>query len=295
MGIIIGTAPDSWGVWFPSDPQQIPWPRFLDEVVEAGYEWIELGPYGYLPTDLSTLRSELDRRGLKLCASMVEGNLEEPSAWDSLEQQLLGGGELAAGLDAQFLVLIDDGYLDLATGEPTGPTRLDDQAWGRLVETTHKIAKTARDRFGLELVFHPNAETHVEYEEQIERLMEQTDPDLVSFCLDIGHHAYRGGDAVAFIRRHHRRIPHTHIKNVNEQVLKQVEAEQIPLAKGSSLGVFCGPSEGKVDYTAVRDVLREVHYSGFAIVEQDMYPAPFDRPLPIAKRSLAYLREIGLD
>ncbi|MEY3973218.1 MAG: hypothetical protein RJA71_530, partial [Actinomycetota bacterium] len=48
--IRVGTAPDSWGVWFPSEPHQVPWDRFLDEVVEAGYHWIELGPYGYLPT-----------------------------------------------------------------------------------------------------------------------------------------------------------------------------------------------------------------------------------------------------
>ncbi len=52
MNIQIGSAPDSWGVWFPSDPKQTPWQRFLDEIVAAGYEWTELGPYGYLPTDL---------------------------------------------------------------------------------------------------------------------------------------------------------------------------------------------------------------------------------------------------
>ncbi|MGW3142594.1 SDR family NAD(P)-dependent oxidoreductase, partial [Streptomyces sp. NPDC001139] len=31
-------------VWFPDDPRQVPWDRFLDEVAEAGYAWIELGP-----------------------------------------------------------------------------------------------------------------------------------------------------------------------------------------------------------------------------------------------------------
>ena len=46
-----GTAPDSWGVWFPEDEHQVPWPQFLDEVEQSGYAWIELGPYGYLPTD----------------------------------------------------------------------------------------------------------------------------------------------------------------------------------------------------------------------------------------------------
>ena len=49
MKLTIASAPDSWGVWFPSDPKQTPWHRFMDEVVEAGYEWIELGPPGYLP------------------------------------------------------------------------------------------------------------------------------------------------------------------------------------------------------------------------------------------------------
>src|SRR5205823_4775151 len=52
----VGIAPDSWGVWFPSDPLQTPWQRYLDEVAQAGYEYTELGPYGYLPTDPATLR-----------------------------------------------------------------------------------------------------------------------------------------------------------------------------------------------------------------------------------------------
>ena len=43
----LGTCPDSWGVWFADDPLQTPWDRFLDEVAEVGYEWLELGPYGY--------------------------------------------------------------------------------------------------------------------------------------------------------------------------------------------------------------------------------------------------------
>src|SRR6516164_5718237 len=80
MTIRIGSAPDSWGVWFPSDPKQIPWQRFLDEIAAAGYEWTELGPYGYLPTDLATLRTELDRRNLKLTASFAMAHLEDPAA-----------------------------------------------------------------------------------------------------------------------------------------------------------------------------------------------------------------------
>ena len=59
--IRVGSAPDSWGVWFPDDPQQTPYTRFLDEVAASGYEWIELGPFGYLPTDPEKLSDELGR------------------------------------------------------------------------------------------------------------------------------------------------------------------------------------------------------------------------------------------
>jgi inosose dehydratase len=294
MNIKIGSAPDSWGVWFPSDPKQTPWNRFLDEIVEAGYEWTELGPYGYLPTDSTQLTSELGKRGLKVSATFVMKALEDPALWPDIEKEVLGVGELLAGLGAQYLLLIDDTHTNLFTGEPTAPARLSESAWKRLVETIDKIADLARDRFRLTVVFHPHADTHVEYEDQIEALLEQTNPQRVFLCLDTGHHAYRGGDPVKFMRCHHRRIPYLHLKSVNQQLQQKVEAEKIPFAKAVGMDVFCEPSEGVVDFPAFRDVLREINYTGFAIVEQDMYPAPFHKPLPIAKRTRAYLRGIGL-
>ena len=294
MNITIGSAPDSWGVWFPSDPQQTPWHRFMDEIVEAGYEWTELGPYGYLPTDLPTLRRELSSRGLKVTGTFAMANVEEPSLWDELERQVLGAGERLAALDAKYLVLIDDTYTDLFSGEAIAPKRLDEDAWERFIKTTHRVADIARDRFGLQLVFHPHAETHVEYEDQIETFLEQTDPDRVSICFDTGHHAYRGGDPISFMRRHHDRIPYLHLKSIDPEIQKRVEAEGIPFAEAVKMDMFVEPSKGAVDFLAFRDLLQEIDYSGYAIVEQDMYPAPFDKPLPIAKRTREYLREIGI-
>ena len=294
MNITIGSAPDSWGVWFPSDPQQTPWHRFLDEMVDAGYEWTELGPYGYLPTDLPTLRRELSSRGLKVTGTFAMANVEEASLWGELERQVLGAGERLAALDAKYLVLIDDTYTDLFTGEAIAPKRLDESAWGRFIETTHRVADIARDRFGLQLVFHPHAETHVEYEDQIETFLEQTDPDRVSICFDTGHHAYRGGDSINFMRRHHNRIPYLHLKSIDPEIQKRVESEGIPFAEAVKMDMFVEPSKGAVDFLAFRDMLQEIDYNGYAIVEQDMYPAPFDKPLPIAKRTRAYLREIGI-
>ena len=60
------------------------------------------------------------------------------------------------------------------------------------------------------------------------------------------------------------------------------------------MDMFVEPSRGAVDFAAFRDALRDINYVGYAIVEQDMFPAPFDKPLPIAKRTRAYLREIGM-
>jgi inosose dehydratase len=294
MDVKIGSAPDSWGVWFPSDDKQIPWQRCLDEIAEAGYEWTELGPYGYLPTDRATLRNELAKRGLRASGTFAMGHLEDEAAWPGLEKQVLGAGESLAYLGAEYLILIDDTYTNLWTGEATAPGKLDDEAWKRLVDRIHYVVDLVRERFGLQVVFHPHAETHVEYEDQIERLLSQTDPERVVLCLDTGHHAYRGGDPISFLRRHHRRIPYLHLKSVRPDLQKKVAEENIPFAHAVGMDLFCEPSRGVVDFPALCRVLQEIDYNGYAIVEQDMYPAPFDKPLPIARRTREYLRSIGI-
>ncbi len=294
MNVQIGSAPDSWGVWFPSDEKQTPWNRCLDEIAEAGYKWTELGPYGYLPTDLETLRKELDQRGLKASASFAMAHLEDEDAWSEVERQVVGFGELLQPLGAEFLVLIDDCYTNLFTGETIKPSRLEGDAWKRLVDAAHRVAQLAKERFSLQVVFHPHANTHVEYEDQIEEFLDQTDPSLISLCFDIGHHAYCGGDPIAFMRKHHRRIPYLHLKNVDSQMQQRIADEGISFAAAVAQDMFVEPSRGAVDFLAFRDLLQEIDYHGFGIVEQDLYPAPFDKPLPIAKRTRAYLKEIGI-
>ena len=294
MDVKIGSAPDSWGVWFAEDPKQTPPGRCLDEIAAAGYEWTELGPYGYLPTDVNLLKDELGKRNLKVSATFVMAHLEDPAMAPEVERQLAGAGELVAGTDGKYIVLIDDAYSNLWTGELVVSKDLDEDAWKRLVDKVDEVARDTRKRFGLQTVFHPHAETHVEYEDQIERLMEATDPSVVSFCLDTGHHAYRGRDPISFMRKHHRRIPYLHLKSVDREKQKEVEEKGITFAPAVGAGVFCEPSVGAVDFEAFRDVLQEIDFNGFAIVEQDLYPCEFDVPFPIAKRTRQYLRDVGI-
>lgn len=291
MKVELGSAPDSWGVWFADDPLQTPALRFLDEVAEAGYRWIELGPYGYLPTDRVVLRSELERRGLGVSGTFAMFALEDATVWARKRDEVERTCDLIASLGGRYLVLIDDVYSDLVTGERLHPADLDDRGWAQLIRTTDEVREFAQAH-GLTMVFHPHAETHVEYEAQIDRFLADTDA-RVGLCLDVGHHAFRGGDPVSLIRRHPDRIQYLHLKSVDPELRRRVDAEGIPFARAVAQGMFVEPSVGAVDFAALRDALEEISFEGFGIVEQDMYPAPFDKPLPIAIRTRDYLRRLG--
>ena len=104
--ITIGTAPDSWGVWFPSDPEQLPADQFLREVAEAGYEAIELGPYGYLPSDPAELRDALAPYHLTVLAGTVFSRLHQPGSWDYTWKQVTQVAALTQAMGAEHLVVI---------------------------------------------------------------------------------------------------------------------------------------------------------------------------------------------
>jgi inosose dehydratase len=294
MTVHIANSPDSWGVWFPSNPAQIPWQRYLDEVVEAGYTGTELGPYGYLPTRPTDLRRELDTRALQLTAGFLMQPLEQRELYSSIERSALDTGDLLASCGASFLVLIDGEYRDLATGQTTADAALSEEQWKRLVETSNRLGDLVKTRFGLQLAFHPHADTHVEYETQAERLIAEADPALVSVCLDLGHLEYRGGDAVSFFRKHHARITYLHLKSVSASIRARVDAESLPLNEAVKLGVFCEPDLGTLDYVAFARALEEAQFAGWATVEQDRDPRTFEDALGSARRTLRYFREIGM-
>ena len=96
MNVKVGSAPAAWGVESADDPKQTPWQRFMDEVADAGYEWIELGPPGYLPARPATLGRELGARNLKVAGGFVMPHIEDRAAWPEIEQEVLAVGERLA-------------------------------------------------------------------------------------------------------------------------------------------------------------------------------------------------------
>ena len=95
------------------------------------------------------------------------------------------------------------------------------------------------------------------------------------------------------MRRHHQRTAYLHLKNVDPDVLDRATRERLPFASAVAQDVFVEPAAGAVDLVQFLGVLRECDFEGWAVVEQDLYPAPPDKPLPIATRTRDYLRSIG--
>ncbi len=289
----LGTAPDSWGVWFPDDPQQVHWSQFLDETVTAGYQWIELGPYGYLPTDPEQLRDELGSRGLSLSGGAVFAGLHRGGdAYEQAVRDCRQEAELLTALGAEYLVLLPELYSD--GSRLTQPTELDDDQWRTMTTAMSRLAKTLAQDSGVKLVFHPHADAHVETQAQVERFLDDTDPEFVNLCLDTGHISYRRGDNLEIIRKYAERITYVHLKQVDPAVVDRVEAENLTLGDAVPLGVMTEPPLGVPEMPPLIDALAALDADIFAIVEQDMYPCPPDMPLPIATRTRQYLGGCGL-
>ncbi|MEI4272894.1 sugar phosphate isomerase/epimerase [Klenkia sp. LSe6-5] len=292
--IRVGSAPDSWGVWFADDPQQVPWQRFLDEVSAAGYEWIELGPYGYLPTDAELLGDELAARDLKVSAGTVFSALHRPDSWDAVWSQVQDVAALTRAAGGTHLVVIPDVWRDHKTGAAIESRDLPDEGWARLTSGTDQLGRAVQEEFGLSIAFHPHADSHVGHQADIERFLAETDERYVPLCLDTGHVSYYGGDNLDLIRRYPDRIGHLHLKQVDPAVVERVHAEDIPFPQAVALGAMTEPPRGVPDLPSVLAAVEDLGLDVFAIVEHDMYPCPPDVPGPIARRTHQHIAGCGV-
>jgi inosose dehydratase len=287
----IGTAPDSWGVWFPDDDRQVPWQRFLDEVAEAGYHWIELGPYGYLPTDPEQLRDELGRRDLELSGGTVfTGFHKAGEQWERAWEQALRVAALTTALGAEHLIVIPDLWRSDATAEVLEPRTLTDEQWTRLAAGHDELGRALLEQFGVHQQFHSHADSHVGTYAEVERFLAETDPRWTNLCLDTGHFAYYLGDNVKLIKAHPERIGYLHLKQVDPELRASTLKNDIAFATAVRQGVMTEPPLGEPELEPIIDLVAGLDPTTFAIVEQDMYPvASFDVPKEIAIRTREHI------
>jgi inosose dehydratase len=291
----LGTAPDSWGVWFPSDPHQVTWDVYLDEIARVGYVYTELGPQGFMPQDPEQLKDELAARNLTVCGGTVFAGLHKGAeALEKAKAEFGQEAKLLAAVGAEYLVHLPEQYTDMHTGEATEGADIDPEQWSNLVTGTDELARFLYESYGVKLVFHPHVDTHVDTQVRIERFLTDTDPELVNLCLDTGHVAYCAGDNIEIVEKFPERITYVHLKSVDPVVRAKALADNLPLSEAVKLGVMCEPWGGEPDMPPFLDALGKLDREIFAVIEQDLYPVEPHIPLPIGARTAGYYAGCGL-
>ena len=288
MTIKLATGPVSWGVDFADTPTNPPWQQVIDEIASSGLPAMELGPVGYLPEEPGVVGKLLADRNLLSAGSFIFDDFHDPAA----RARLLGIAErvsrLIAASGGTILSLIDkpDDTRVATAGRPHAAPRLDGASWAAMIDQFDALAAVARSH-GVHPVVHPHVGGYVEFEDEIERLVDDTDLDL---CLDTGHLAYARMDPAAMIERHADRLGHVHFKDIRPEVLARVDGEHLTFWEAIEEGIFCPVGDGLVDIGAVLDVLEQIGYDGFATIEQDRVPGS-GTPLDDVVRSVAVIEK----
>jgi inosose dehydratase len=283
----LATGPVTWGVDFAGAAGNPPWQAVLDDIERSGVGALELGPVGYLPEDPVVLAEALSRRGLTAVGSFVFEDFHDHSQARRIAAVAMRACRAIAAAGGSVLVIIDrPGAARAATaGRPEDAARLRGPAWRGMLDRFEATAGVARDH-GLTPVVHPHAGSFVEFEDEVERLLEASSLDL---CLDTGHAAYAGMDPAAALAAYAPRIGHVHLKDVRANVLRDVRTRKRGFWQAVERGVFCPLGDGAVDLPAILAALAESNYGGYATIEQDRV-AGSGAPLHDLLRSVAAVR-----
>lgn len=296
MQVTIGTAPCSWGVWWADGtPSKTPWNVFLDEAAEGGYKALEMGPDGYLPTDVEQLRDELSRRGLTICAGTACYEFANMRSFADARERVDALCKRLTAFDAKYLVTMDGSPMGYY-GEFKQQLTADD--WTRYYTMFREMGQFTREQYGIETVFHQHNKTLIETEAELVRIMEDSQLKL---CFDTGHYAvvngsWQAGDrcALDFMRKYADQIPYLHFKNVNGAVRRRILEEHLAPGDPEGQDVMCDLPDGIIDYLAFKDLLEELHFEGIGIIEQDVPNCTTEQAYEKAKKNLHYLQQIGL-
>lgn len=265
----IATAPVNWNN--PDVPDYrawLPYPRMMDEFVEAGYDATEWGPG--MPEDPAELKEALDARGLTMVGAFVGLGFRDPDRYDAemakamviVERLHATGGTLLIAAEAG-----DDrrrgeaGHVDESHG-------LTDAQWRNLARGLHDLADRIAP-LGVRVVFHNHVGTYVETPAETARLLDATDPSRVGWCLDVGHLAYGGGDALAMLPAYGDRVAHIHLKDVDGAVLAAAKAGAWSFGTALKAYIFPPLGEGIARIPEVVSLLVDRGYDGWFVLEQD--------------------------
>jgi inosose dehydratase len=298
--IKIANAPCSWGVLeFELDGKVPDYVQVLNEIKETGYVGTELGDWDFMPTDPAKLSAELSKRKLNMVGAFVPVLLKDKNSHDKGIEVAVKTAKLmkAAGYDDAFIVLADDNGTDETrtknAGRVTSDMGLSEEEWKIFAEGANKLAKTVKEKTGLRTVFHHHCAGYIETPEEVDKLLQLTDPDLLGLVLDMGHYMFGGGDPLRVLKKHYDRIWHIHFKDCDNNIANQSRENGWDYFESVKNGVFCELGKGAVDFKSITDDLQKLNYNGWIVVEQDVLPG-MGNPKECAQYNRDYIKSLGL-
>ncbi len=312
MGQIrIANAPCSWGTleFEGMNGERITYEQMLDELHDTGYVGTELGDWGFMPTEPGALSMELTKRSLAMVGAFVPVALRHEESHQDGEAEAVKIARLLAAVAetgpeacAPLIVLADDNGTDPVrtrnAGRVTPEMGLSADEWKVFAKGAERIARIVRSEARLPTVFHHHCAGYVETPDEIARLLDMTDPDLLGLVFDTGHYVYGTGAedgrlALEGVERFGGRIRHMHFKDCEPEVARRSRTAGWDYFEAVRQGVFCELGRGNVDFAAVTGWLRSRGYRGWIVVEQDVLPG-MGAPRESARRNREYLRSLGL-
>jgi inosose dehydratase len=279
-------APISWGVCeVPGWGRQLPADTVLAGMRRLGLSATELGPDGFLPDDPRAKAAALDRAGLRAVGGFVPVVLHDQARDPVAAVRAAVDGLVAAG--APMVVLA------AASGQEGYDSRpvLDEAGWSTLTANLDRLDRYVSGR-GLRAALHPHVGTMVERGEEVQRVL---DGSGIALCLDTGHLLVGGTDPVELARRHHDRVAHVHLKDVDAGWARTVGSGEVTYADAVASGLYRPLGQGDVDIAEIVGLLESGGYDGWYVLEQDTVldeTASDEQPMADVQASIDFLRAL---
>ncbi len=285
----LGIAPIAWtNDDMPDLGAENTFEQCISEMALAGFTGCEVG--NNYPKDTAVLKKALDLRGMQICNAWFSTFLTT-KPYEETEKEFIkhitflkemgakvvGVSEQGHSIQGTDLSIFDDKYV------------MNDEEWDMLCTGLNKLGKVAKD-MGITLTFHHHMGTVVQTAAEIDRMMENTDPELFNLLFDSGHLAYCGEDYMYILKKYINRIKHVHLKDIRPDVIADVKAKGESFLQGVRKGTFTVPGDGVIDFAPIFEVLAENNYEGYVLVEAEQDPA-IANPFEYALKARKYIAE----
>jgi inosose dehydratase len=266
--------------------------QIMSDIEALGLKGTEMGRK--YPTDISLLKKELAARDIQLVSQWKSVFFSEPShrteELESYRKHVLFLQEMGSKVISTAEIGGSLHWDPRRTPFEREVARLDEDGWQSLAEGLNLAGKIAQEH-GMKLTYHHHGGTVVERPEEIDQLMELTDPSLVYLLFDTGHAYYGGSDPLILLKKHYTRIAYVHLKDIRQEVLDEARAEGVDFATCIRKGVFTVPGDGCLDFKPIFNELIHRGYSGWALLEGEQDPV-LHPAFEYAKRSLAIIHSL---